>query len=69
VSRDDRQPELIALRGRFGDTIALDGLTFTVPRGQVLGFPRPNGADTIYVRAILRTGSRLKAREVLRSTS
>jgi len=36
VSSDDGQLELIELRRRFCDTVALDGLTFTVPRGQVL---------------------------------
>jgi ABC-2 type transport system ATP-binding protein len=32
------------LRKRFGATIALDGMTFTVPPGQVTGFIGPNGA-------------------------
>jgi ABC-2 type transport system ATP-binding protein len=29
---------------RFGSTVALDGMTFTVPPGQVTGFVGPNGA-------------------------
>ncbi len=32
------------LRKRFGATVALDGMTFTVRRGQVTGFVGPNGA-------------------------
>jgi ABC-2 type transport system ATP-binding protein len=43
VSSDDAQFELIALRRRYGKTVVLDGLTFTVPRGEVYGFLRPNG--------------------------
>ena len=35
--------ELIDVRRRFGDAVALDGLTFTVPGGQVFGFLGPNG--------------------------
>jgi hypothetical protein len=115
VTSDDGELGLKALRRRFGETIALDGLTFTVPRGQVFGFLGPtarrqddrdarhrrrrgtgqrqpalerrgyrrgeNGftvastvwmarlAGTIYGRAILRTGSRLKVRQVLRSAA
>ena len=29
---------------RFGSTVALDGMTFTAPPGQVTGFVGPNGA-------------------------
>jgi ABC-type transport system involved in cytochrome c biogenesis ATPase subunit len=32
------------LRKRFGPTLALDGMSFTVPPGQVTGFIGPNGA-------------------------
>src|SRR6266545_8190350 len=32
------------LRKRFGPTIALDGMSFTVAPGQVTGFVGPNGA-------------------------
>ena len=33
-----------ALHRRFGDTVAVDGLTLTVERGEVFGFLGPNGA-------------------------
>jgi ABC-2 type transport system ATP-binding protein len=36
--------EVAGLRKRFGPTLALDGMTFTVPPGQVTGFVGPNGA-------------------------
>jgi ABC-2 type transport system ATP-binding protein len=36
--------EVSGLRKRFGSTLALDGLSFTVPAGQVCGFVGPNGA-------------------------
>ena len=36
--------EVTGLRKRFGRTVALDGMTFTVPPGQVTGFVGPNGA-------------------------
>jgi ABC-type branched-subunit amino acid transport system ATPase component len=36
--------EVTGLRKRFGPTIALDGMTFTVSPGQVTGFVGPNGA-------------------------
>jgi ABC-2 type transport system ATP-binding protein len=36
--------EVSRLRKRFGATVALDGMTFTVPPGQVTGFIGPNGA-------------------------
>jgi ABC-2 type transport system ATP-binding protein len=32
------------LRKRFGSTLALDGMSFTVPPGRVTGFVGPNGA-------------------------
>jgi len=45
--------ELVGLRRRFGPVIALDGLTFGVPPGQVFGFLGPNGAGkTTTMRAI-----------------
>jgi ABC-2 type transport system ATP-binding protein len=45
--------ELIGLRRRYGDVVALDGLTFTVPPGQVFGFLGPNGAGkTTSMRAV-----------------
>ncbi len=36
--------EVSGLRKRFGSTVALDGMTFTVSPGQVTGFVGPNGA-------------------------
>ena len=36
--------ELTGLRRRYGDDVALDGLSFTVAAGQVFGFLGPNGA-------------------------
>lgn len=32
------------LRGKYGTVTALDGLSVDVPRGEVFGFPSPNGA-------------------------
>ena len=36
--------DVIDLRKRFGPTVALDGMSFTVKPGQVTGFVGPNGA-------------------------
>jgi ABC-2 type transport system ATP-binding protein len=36
--------QVTGLRKRYGPTVALDGLTFTVQPGQVTGFVGPNGA-------------------------
>jgi ABC-2 type transport system ATP-binding protein len=36
--------EISELTKRYGKTIAVDGLRFTVPPGQVIGFLGPNGA-------------------------
>jgi len=45
--------ELIGLTRRFGPVVALDGLTFSVPPGEVFGFLGPNGAGkTTTMRAI-----------------
>jgi ABC-2 type transport system ATP-binding protein len=40
----DTTIEVSGLRKRFGPTVALDGMTFTVSPGQVTGFIGPNGA-------------------------
>jgi ABC-2 type transport system ATP-binding protein len=40
----DATIEVVGLRKRFGHTLALDGMTFTVRPGQVTGFVGPNGA-------------------------
>jgi ABC-2 type transport system ATP-binding protein len=46
--------ELDGLCRRYGDVVALDDLTFTVPPGQVFGFLGPNGAGkTTAMRAIV----------------
>jgi ABC-2 type transport system ATP-binding protein len=45
---------LVDLRRRYGSTVALDGLTFAVPAGQVFGFLGPNGAGkTTAMRAVV----------------
>jgi len=45
--------ELTGLTRRFGSVTALDGLTFSVPSGRVVGFLGPNGAGkTTTMRAI-----------------
>jgi ABC-2 type transport system ATP-binding protein len=36
--------KVTGLRKRFGRTVALDGMSFTVRPGQVTGFVGPNGA-------------------------
>lgn len=36
--------ELIGLRRTFGDLVALDDVSFTVPQGTIVGFVGPNGA-------------------------
>jgi ABC-2 type transport system ATP-binding protein len=40
----DMTIEVSGLRKRFGPTVALDGMTFSVSPGQVTGFIGPNGA-------------------------
>jgi ABC-2 type transport system ATP-binding protein len=46
--------ELVELRRSFGERAALDGLSFSVPPGQVVGFLGPNGAGkTTAMRAIV----------------
>jgi ABC-2 type transport system ATP-binding protein len=40
----DATIEVTGVRKRFGHTLALDGMTFTVSPGQVTGFVGPNGA-------------------------
>jgi ABC-2 type transport system ATP-binding protein len=45
--------ELSGLRRSYGSVVALDGLSFDVPAGQVMGFLGPNGAGkTTTMRAI-----------------
>jgi ABC-2 type transport system ATP-binding protein len=50
----DATIEVTGLRKRFGQTVALDGLSFTVTPGTVTGFVGPNGAGkTTTMRVIL----------------
>jgi ABC transporter len=46
--------ELQGLTRRYGDVVALDGLSFTVAEGQMFGFVGPNGAGkTTAMRIVL----------------
>ncbi len=50
----DATIEVSGLRKRFGSTLALDDMTFTVPPGRVTGFIGPNGAGkSTTIRVIL----------------
>jgi ABC-2 type transport system ATP-binding protein len=50
----DPRLELIDLTKRYGDTVALDGLSFEVGAGQMFGFVGPNGAGkTTTMRIVL----------------
>src|ERR1700754_1211467 len=40
----DTTIEVVGLRKQFGQTVALDGVSFTVTPGNVTGFVGPNGA-------------------------
>jgi len=58
VGGSDGVLELTGLRRTYGDVVALDGLSFTVPPGQVFGFLGPNGAGkTTAMRAIVGVAS------------
>ena len=51
---NDATIEVTGLRKRFGPTLALDGMTFTVTPGRVTGFVGPNGAGkSTTIRVIL----------------
>jgi ABC-2 type transport system ATP-binding protein len=53
-TRDGEALELVELRRRYGSVVALDGLSFSVPSGQVFGFLGPNGAGkTTAMRAVV----------------
>ena len=44
MAANEARIEVSGVHKRFGSTVALDGMTFTVPPGQVTGFVGPNGA-------------------------
>jgi ABC-2 type transport system ATP-binding protein len=43
------------LRKQYGDQVAIDGLSFTVPEGEIFGFIGPNGAGKTSTIRILAT--------------
>src|SRR3712207_2753865 len=49
--------EAIDLVKRFGDTVAVDGVSFSVPQGSVLGVLGPNGAGKTTTVRMLTTMS------------
>ena len=52
-SKDRSVLELINLQKRFGDVVALDGCTFEVQPGRMVGFLGPNGSGkTTAMRSI-----------------
>jgi ABC-2 type transport system ATP-binding protein len=58
--------EVSGLRKRFGPTVALDGMSFTVVPGQVTGFVGPNGAGkSTTMRVILGLDSAEEGRALV----
>ena len=58
MGNQDGTLELTGLRRTYGEVVALDDLSFTVPPGQVFGFLGPNGAGkTTAMRAIVGVAS------------
>jgi len=47
--------EVAGLRKCYGDFTAVDGISFTVPRGEVFGFIGPNGAGKTTTMRVLAT--------------
>ena len=47
--------EAVALGKRFGDSVAVDGVSFVVPQGSVLGLLGPNGAGKTTLVRMLTT--------------
>jgi ABC-2 type transport system ATP-binding protein len=47
--------EAIDLVKKFGDTVAVDGVSFVVPQGSVLGLLGPNGAGKTTLVRMLTT--------------
>ena len=45
----------------FGDTVAVEGVSFSVPRGSVLGLLGPNGAGKTTTVRMMTTLTRLSA--------
>jgi daunorubicin resistance ABC transporter ATP-binding subunit len=52
---DDSAIVVTDLRKRFGEVVALDGISFSVPRGTVFGLLGPNGAGKTTAIRILTT--------------
>jgi ABC-2 type transport system ATP-binding protein len=51
---DDYAVEVVDLTKRFGDFTAVDGVTFSIRRGEIFGFLGPNGAGkTTTIRMLL----------------
>jgi ABC-2 type transport system ATP-binding protein len=57
--------EIDGLRRRYGSVVALDGLSFDVPSGQVFGFLGPNGAGKTTTMRHLRRGQPGRGRDPL----
>jgi len=44
------------LTKRYGDTLAVDDLSFSVKPGKITGFLGPNGAGNTTIRVLAHTG-------------
>jgi ABC-2 type transport system ATP-binding protein len=55
--------ELIDLHQRYGDVVALDGLTMTVATGRMHGFVGRNGAGETTAMRVVLTRGRLELRD------